>query len=67
MSGRNSSVVEHSHFAGVTQWCSECKRVRKLYGRRDRFTGSLYGDIRGFWVLSPALVERCSGHRWVSK
>lgn len=60
----NSSVVGHRHFAGVTQFCIECKRVRKLYGKQERFNGSMLDDVKGFWVLSPSLVANCSGHKW---
>ena len=60
----NASIVGHRHFAGVTEFCVECKRVRKLYGKADRFGGSLFGDVSGYWVLSPALVSFCSGHKW---
>lgn len=61
---KNASIVGHRHYAGITQFCTECKRIRKLYGQAERFNGNMLEDIKGFWILSPALVNHCSGHKW---
>lgn len=61
---KNQSIIGHRHYMGIQQFCANCKRIRKLYGEVDRFDGIAEGDIKGFWVLSPALFSNCSGHSW---
>lgn len=51
---------------GPAEVCLKCGSVRRLFGRTDKYTGTVYGDdIPGFWELEKQ--EKCSGHSWSKK